>query len=260
MKLNKRFLLIPVALLLPLLLIGAVEKSDLNTKKISRTVAYYLPIFHLNQLSMDDYVSTNAFHLFIQTLDPSRSYFLQSDIDLFEEGALILDNSLKKGDIHFANHVFDTLLQRMSNRVDYVEVLLEKGFDTSLEESFLLERKDAPWSKNEEEWNEHWRQRIKNEYISRIVSQRVYKDDEGTAPSTNGAPVASTDSLNEATTNGVARIEGEEEEYDEEAEDALLSPEEFIQGAYKQFLLTLSTYDEEMLLQSYLSAFSRVIP
>ena len=54
--------------------------------------------------------------------------------------------------------------------------LLETGFDTSVEESFLWDRKEAEWAKSSAEWDELWRKRIKNEYIARLVSKQVYAD------------------------------------------------------------------------------------
>jgi len=227
-------------LLTTLPITGAVQKSDLDVKKISRTVAYSLPIFHINQLPLDDHIATNAFNLFIDSLDPAHSFFLQSDIDAFKKELPTLDNRLKKGDISFAETVYSTLLERMSNRVDYVDTLLKKGFNTSIKETFMWDRKDAPWPKDEIEWNELWRKRIKNEYIAQLVAKTVFSD-EKTQKGT-------------AKTNTTGQIESE---YDEETEKALLSPEEFIRERYKQFLLTMESFDEEMLLQRYLSSFTQ---
>ena len=226
-----------------------VEKSDLDVKKISRTVAYSLPVFHLNQLPLDTGVATNAFDLFIDSLDPSRSYFLQSDIDAFKKEASGLSKRLRKGDVSFATEAFDVLLERIENRTAFAEKTLEKGFDTSVDEMFLWDRKDASWPKDEAEWDELWRKRLKNEYIARLVSKEVYADDEEIASSNT------VDSAETITTNVNLSAE---DEYDEDAENANLSPEEFILERYKQFKLTMESFDEEMLLQRYLSSFSHV--
>ncbi len=226
-----------------------VEKSDLDVKKISRTVAYSLPVFHLNQLPLDTGVATNAFNLFIDSLDPAHSYFLQSDIDAFQEEAAGLSKRLRKGDVDFATKVFDVLIERIDNRTVFIEKTLKDGFDTSVEESFQWDRQDSPWPKNEAEWDELWRKRLKNEYIARLVSKEVYADEDQSASSNT------VDSAETITTNIDLSAEGE---YDEESEVANLSPEEFILERYKQFKLTMESFDEEMLLQRYLSSFSHV--
>ncbi len=238
------------ALLIAAPIIGScgIEKSDLDIKKISRSVAYSLPVFHLNQLPLDENIATNAFNLFIDSLDMSHSYFLQSDIDTFTKESTGLSKRLRKGDISFAIQAFDILMERIENRMAFTEELLEKGFDTSVEESFLWDRQETGWVKTETEWDELWRKRVKNEYIARLVSLQVYANEEETETNT-------VDSAETIVTNIVADTEGD---YDEAAENANLTPEEFIRERYKQFKLTMESFDEEMLLQRYLSAFSHV--
>jgi carboxyl-terminal processing protease len=229
--------------------ICAGKDSDLDVKKISRVVADSLPLHHLNRLPLDENISTNAYNLFLDSLDPAHSYFLQSDLDAFGKDSKVLSKQLRKGSIEFAENVFSVLMERIENRTAFIETLLDKGFDTSIEENFLWDRKEAGWIQNEAEWDELWRKRIKNEYIARLVAKQVYADNE-TAAETN-----TLDSAETLSTNGVAELEAE---YDAAAEAAKLSPEEFILERYNQFKLTMETFDEEMLLQRYLSAFSHV--
>ena len=245
---HRPFLLIVLLAAVPMLGSCDIEKSDLNTKKISRSVAYSLPVFHLNQLPLDENIATNAFNLFIAALDPSRSYYLQSDIDAFTQESKGLSKRLRKGDISFSTRSFDILIERIENRMAFTEELLENGFDTTTDETFRWDRQEAKWSANEAEWDDLWRKRVKNEYIARLVSQQVYADEEEAETNT-------VDSAETITTNLVLDAE---EEYDEEAENAKLSPEEFILERYKQFMLTMESFDEEMLLQRYLTAFSHV--
>ncbi len=255
-------------LLAALPLVGSYAgKDDLDVKKISRSVAYSLPLYHLNQLPLDENISTNAYNLFIDSLDPARSYFLQSDIDVFSKEAKVLNKQLRKGSIAFAEKVFSVLMERIENRNVFIEKTLKEGFDTSIEETFLWDRKNATWAQNEAEWDEIWRKRIKNEYVTRLVSKQVYADEEEEAVNTNTVDSAAASEVqiisegNRAKpgstiiTNIDASAEGE---YDEAAETAKLSPEEFILERYKQFKLTMDTFDEEMLLQRYLTAFSHV--
>jgi len=247
---------------------AVLPESDLDTKRISRAVAYTLPLYHLNQLPLDAHISTNAFNLFIDSLDPTHSYFLQSDIDEFQKEAPDLYKQLRKGDISFAHEVFNILLQRIDNRMTFTEKQLKTGFDTGKDEEFLWDRKDAPWPKDEAEWDELWRKRLKNEYIAQLVSNQLDEEEaaaatEETATKEGTNTVAQSDVV---TTNTVAQSEaintntavqagtGEDEEIAEE----ILSPEEFILERYKQYKLTIESFDEEMLLQRYLTAFTQV--
>jgi len=262
----RKTLLAITLLALPLLGSCELEKSELDVKKISRSVAYSLPVFHLNELPLDTNISTNAFNLFINSLDPAHSYFLQSDIDEFQKEAKTLHKRLRKGDISFALEVFDILMERIDNRMEFTEVQLEKGFDVEVDETFLWDRKDAPWPKDEAEWDDLWRKRLKNEYVARLVSTTVYAEDETntvTAAESNTVAEAETASTNAVAETG-AEYEGTnavaeaDSEYDDAGEESNLTPEEFILERYEQFQLTMESFDEEMLLQRYLSSFSQV--
>ncbi len=231
-----------------------LEKSDLDVKKISRTFAYALPVYHLNQLPLDTFISTNACDLFLESLDPSRSYFLQNDIDRFQAVSLELHKRLRKGDIEFAIEAYNTLMERMANRLEFTRLQLEKGFNTDVEETFQWNRKDASWPTDQIEWDELWRKRIKNEYIGRLVLS-IGKDHDGTYSNTT-EQVRSMPATNFSATQTASTVV--ETEDDKEAEEYRLSPEEFIINRYEQFFSTMDAFDEEMLLQRYLSAFSRV--
>ncbi|WP_372805895.1 carboxy terminal-processing peptidase [Pontiella sp.] len=249
----KTHLLAVSLLLLPMLGSCELEKSDLDVKKITRSVAYSLPVFHLNQLPMDTHISTNAFKLFIDSLDPSHCYFLQPDIDRFSEDAKNLHKYLRKGNIDFAHDVFNTLSERIENRMDFTEQQLQQGFDTTLDEAFLWDRKDEPWPKDEAEWDDLWRKRLKNEYVSRLVSKQVYADAQTATNTVENLETNRVAGAATETTNTVARAKSSDT-----IENENLSPEEFILERYKQFNLMMETFDEEMLLQRYLSSFSLV--
>lgn len=227
--------------LLTLPMLGSCDATDagLDTQRITRSVAYSLPLLHLKQLPLDQNISTDAFSLFINSLDSSHCYFLQSDIDEFKKEAPGLAAQLRRGDIAFAQKVFDVLKKRIENRMAFIETQLEKGFDTRIEETFLWDREEAPWPKDQAEWDDLWRKRLKNEYVSRLVSQQVYDEEE----------------VVESSTNTVESAEIDTADLDEEEN---LSPEEFIREKYKQFKMTMDTFDDEMLLQSYLTSFAQV--
>ena len=208
--------------------------NNIDSKKIARTVAYTLPVYHLNRLPLNEFISTNAFNLFLDTLDPSKSFFLKSDIDELSIKYPSLHRDLRKGDISFSKDAYDILIKRIKNRNEYIELLLENEFDTQIDEDYLWDREDASWAENEDDWNSLWRKKIKNEYIAKLV-------DDYTEP-------LITNSLS-STTNDLVTADDIDE---------ILSPEDFILKKYKQLLSTMESFDNEMLLKQYLSSFSRV--
>ena len=202
------------------------DENKVDSKKITRTVAYTLPVYHLNRLPLNEFISTNAFNMFLDTLDPTKSYFLKEDIDTLSSTYPSLHRDLRKGDISFSKEAYEILMKRMKDRYDYTKSLLENEFNTNVDESYFWDRKESSWVENKNEWDELWRKKIKNEYIVELID-------------------------NHTKTNNII-------EMDDIVTDTDLSPKDSILKKYKQILSTMESFDEEMLLTKYLSSFSRV--
>ncbi|MBT5792066.1 MAG: tail-specific protease, partial [Gammaproteobacteria bacterium] len=54
---------------------------------------------HYVPAALNDELSSRIFDAYIGDLDPSRSYFLQSDIDEFEQYRYKMDDALKRGNL-----------------------------------------------------------------------------------------------------------------------------------------------------------------
>ena len=55
---------------------------------------------HYEKQRLNDDLSSKIFDLYLQSMDSSRSYFLQSDIDEFEQYRFKLDDGLIKGSLN----------------------------------------------------------------------------------------------------------------------------------------------------------------
>jgi carboxyl-terminal processing protease len=214
---------------------------DPTSADIARQFDRVLPRAHLSHQPLDASLATNALQIYLTMLDYDRTYFMASDVAEFEQEAGRLADRLATGDVDFAFRVFERLRERVRNRVEYVDTLLTKGFDLTARESYFWKRKDAPWSATAAGYDELWRRKIKNEYVARIVSQRL-ADEERTNAAARAVAVAPPA---EAATNEAAIA------------DALLSPEEFIRKRYKQYLIVLDDSDADFVLQRYFTAFAQ---
>ncbi|MFC1452826.1 carboxy terminal-processing peptidase [Verrucomicrobiota bacterium] len=234
-----------LAVLLPVLPLYApcravyAETSSLEQPEyyaeIAERFSRVFPHEHVLRLRVDDAVSQRAWERYLSSLDYDRVFFLGEDIARFESSRLELDDQIKDGDMAFAYEVFSVFRQRMRNRYEYVKKLLEAGFDLDRDETYVWKRKDAPWPRDEAEWDDVWRRRIKNEYIRRLIAEEL-------------ADQAGATNLEETVS---------EDDPEEDAPPAeKLSPEESIEKRYRQTLTVIEDSDAEWVLEKYLSAFS----
>jgi len=124
---------------------------------------------HYVPAKLDDQLSSKIYDTYIDDLDPSKSYFLQSDIDEFEIYRFEMDNSLRNGNLNPAFDIFNRYHIRVINRFEFVIAMLEKGtdqFDFTRIEHLLIDRQDAPWAQSTEQLDELWRKRVKDAVLN----------------------------------------------------------------------------------------------
>jgi len=60
--------------------------------------------------------------------------------------------------------------------MEYIDTMLNKEFDYTLDEKYMINRKDAPWAKTETELDEIWRNRIKNDALSLKLNGKSWEE------------------------------------------------------------------------------------
>ncbi len=161
----------------PVLALAPVQPETLDTySRAGKIITYEMPYKHLNHALFDDRISTNGLDSFLSALDFDRTYFLATDVERFRSLATNMDERLKSGDLSPAFEIYEVFMERASNRIAYVSTLLDQGFDIYQEESYEWRRKDLPWAANEEEWNELWRKKVKNQFVARVVADKLAEE------------------------------------------------------------------------------------
>ena len=222
-------------------------EPDAVASQIARRFDREMPRMHLSHEPLDEAVATNALDIFLGMLDFDRSFFLAKDVAEFRQEAGLLPERMAKGDVSFAFRVVERFKERVRDRVEYVERLLDKGFDLNAAESFVWKRKDAAWPDTAQDWDELWRKKAKNEYVGRVVFQRLAEE-----RLTNSVPAA-------ASTNrpGGVAVQPPATNPAAPAAGAALSPAEFVRKRYKQYLMMLEDSDADFVLQRYFTAFAQ---
>ncbi|MEX2130206.1 MAG: carboxy terminal-processing peptidase [Pseudohongiellaceae bacterium] len=124
---------------------------------------------HYSDVSINDAFSAQLFDTYIDTLDSSRLYFLQSDVNYLSPFKYTLDDSLKSGNVEPGFEIYNLYLQRLIERLIYAINEIEQSIPTmdfTLDESIEIDREDAEFASTVEELDELWRLRVKNSVLS----------------------------------------------------------------------------------------------
>ncbi len=147
-------------------------ENDDKDKLLIDIISYVLAKLHYEPKDINDDFSAEVFEDFIDVIDPTKRYFLESDVKEFETQKFQIDDQIKNTDITFFNLVHDRLVQRMSEAEILYKEVLEEPFDYSKEESINIEYDKMPFARSKEELKDRWRKQLKyatlNTYDSKI--------------------------------------------------------------------------------------------
>ncbi|MBK7377481.1 MAG: carboxy terminal-processing peptidase [Ignavibacteriales bacterium] len=130
--------------------------------------------YHYNKFQLGDSLSSVIFDRYIKSLDPSRSYFLKSDIDEFEAFRYKIDDFLKLGELNPGFTIFNRFKDRLNERIDFVQNILNDEFDFTKDEYYQIDREDADWLNSSNDANEIWRLRVKNDALNLKIAGKEW--------------------------------------------------------------------------------------
>ena len=145
---------------------------------VAKVVCLILNQYHLNRPEIGDAISKSLFKRFFKDLDPTKVYFLKSDVDEFRKHETELDDQLLKGDMQFAYQVYQRLIQRMGERMKLIEELLKAPQDFTVKEYLNSDFDKIEYPVNDVEVRERWRKRIKYDLLLHRVGQKPLPDAE----------------------------------------------------------------------------------
>ena len=159
----------------------APDTAVIPIEKQSEQTALYREIFdrlatrHYRGQVIDDDLSRRYLEHYIDQLDSTKSYFLQSDIDEFNQWQTRLDDLAKRGDVSPGFIMFNRLRERATARLRANIALLENPdykFDYSLDESIILDGDKRDWLGTAEQADDFWRKRLKDSMIRLLLNDK----------------------------------------------------------------------------------------
>jgi carboxyl-terminal processing protease len=154
------------------------EDPDPNRDKtLLELLAFVIDKGHYSPAEINDDFSKGIFKDYIDALDPSKRFFLQSDIDEFKQYELQLDDQVLNKDLTFFNLTYTRLMKRMEESKKRYKTILAQPFNYNVDETFNADYEKLPYAKNTAEINERWRKQIKLSTLSSLVTKQKIEED-----------------------------------------------------------------------------------
>ncbi|WP_040397575.1 carboxy terminal-processing peptidase [Cesiribacter andamanensis] len=151
-------------------------KPTPELEKEARLIPQALNRIHYRKVAINDSLSEVVLKSYLQALDPYKVYFLQKDVDAFQQYRHRFDNELEAGKLDAAFDIYNTFRQRFDERMAVIDSLNKVEFDFTVDEYYEADRENAPWASNKGELNEIWRQIIKSQALSYKIANKEWPD------------------------------------------------------------------------------------
>lgn len=156
---------------------SGTETDPGKDKLLLELLTFVIEKGHYSPAAIDDNFSKGVYKDYIQALDPSKRFFLQSDIDEFSKFETELDDALINKDLTFFSLTYDRLMKRMDESKKIYKEVLSVSFNFSIDESFNTDYDKAPYAKNEKELKDRWRKQIKLSALSSLTDRLKMQED-----------------------------------------------------------------------------------
>ena len=130
---------------------------------------------HYASRRYDDGLSAQHFIAYLDALDPQRMFLDADDIAEFNQWRLELDNAGRRGDLSPAFTMFNRYHDKLKARLERIlETLPEtlQGFDYDVDEYLVIDHSTMPWAPDQDELDDRWRKRLKNQALSLILADK----------------------------------------------------------------------------------------
>ncbi|WP_457618406.1 carboxy terminal-processing peptidase [Lutibacter sp.] len=173
--------LLPILLVISLFTSFQINANTTTTnpkdKLLITILRYVLTEGHYKPQKIDDAFSEKVYTSFLNSLDPSKRYFLQSDIDEFSKYKTLIDDQINSEDLSFFILVYDRFKQRVQESESFYKQLLAHKFNFDKNEIIDVDYKKRLYAKNSNEIIDVWRKQLKFNTLSRLYDKVTAEND-----------------------------------------------------------------------------------
>ncbi|HPW97113.1 MAG TPA: carboxy terminal-processing peptidase [Flavobacterium sp.] len=190
MKRNYKVLLVVLALSVAMWSFIPKENTPdpEKDKLLIELLTFVIEKGHYNPAAIDDTFSKGVYKDYLEALDPSKRFFLQSDIDEFSKYETQIDDQINNKELTFFDLTYTRLMKRMNDSKAYYEEALSSPIDYKKDETISTDYEKLPYAKNEKELKDRWRKQVKLSTLSSLVEKEKVQEEKLKSKDNKDAP------------------------------------------------------------------------
>jgi len=181
MKRNYKILLFVAILSVALWSFMPGKQKSVNDPERDRVLlellTYVIEKGHYDPAKIDDAFSKGVYKSYLEQIDPSKRFFIQSDIDEFAKYEDKIDDMILAKDLTFFDLTNARLLERIKEAEGFYKEILAKPFDFKKDEQFSVDYEKMPYVKSDNELKERWEKQLKLSVLSTVTDKEKLQEE-----------------------------------------------------------------------------------
>ena len=145
--------------------------GDDKDKMLIELLSFVLEKGHFSPIELNDDFSKKAYASYIESLDPTKRYFIQSDINEFQKYENSIDDMIRSKDLSFFDLTYKRLMQRMKESKVIYTSILSKPLNLKDDETISVDYEKLPYAASMKDLDQRWRKQLEFAVLSDITDK-----------------------------------------------------------------------------------------
>lgn len=132
---------------------------------------------HFAPKDIDDKLSNQVFHSFLEQLDKNKVFFLQSDIKALQKYHYLIDDEINSNTYQFFDTTNKIITKRILETEKYYQEILAQPFNFDLKEKIELDADKKKYADCKQEQRDIWRKWLKYQALGRLYKKIKIQED-----------------------------------------------------------------------------------
>lgn len=141
----------------------SVEEKEAFLLKLIRSVMFEL---HYSPSKIDNDFSLSVYERLLKQLDPNKQFLYKSDIQKLDRYKYLIDDEIEGVNLGIFPATYKMIVQRIKEAQKITDTILNKPFDFTVDEMYVVEPDHRDYSSTKEEMLELWRKKMKYSTLS----------------------------------------------------------------------------------------------
>lgn len=154
----------------------STQSDPEKDKLLVELITFVIEKGHYSPADIDDEFSKGVYKSYLESLDPSKRFFIKSDIEEFSKYEDKIDDMILNKDLSFFDLTHKRLMERIEESEGFYKELLSKPFDFTVNEQFNTDYEHKDYPLDDADLKKRWEKQLKLSVLSSVIDKQKLQE------------------------------------------------------------------------------------